>query len=320
MVIWLLVAGLLFLAVLFIIMGVWLGRKEKDSAAPYDSISPPSFNTPADPYTPNEFYNPTFDDPGDFEPETGYEPRPKAELPPSIAGEGCAVLFGLGWTLFSLVFVVLGGGFTLNEWQTYSTLSNEGQVVTGVVIDREIEYDSEDGDSYYLTYRYVVPAPSGEQIQFSRSEIVGEDFYNGHPLESRVDVLYAPSNPTLARLNARFGFHNVLVASLFILFGGVFVLIGVGLTIAGFVAAKRTQRIKNHGQRTTATLYNRWKDTDSDGDTIYCVAYHFSPPGHPEVVKGEISRPAYRRMDETNQMTVRYDPQKPSHCYLEVSG
>jgi hypothetical protein len=86
-------------------------------------------------------------------PETVTRPTPKQ--PPGAGKGGRELIFGLGWTAFSLIFVIAPIAIFIAEWQTTNLLRTTGVTTEAVVISRRIDEDSE-GDSYYVTYQYSV--------------------------------------------------------------------------------------------------------------------------------------------------------------------
>lgn len=72
------------------------------------------------------------------------------------------------------------------------------------------------------------------------------------------------------------------------------------------------------GQLIPGTLFDRWTDTDSDGDRLYCVAYRFTPPSGPQMTKAEYNRAAYDAFASGASISVRYLPNKPRVSRLEL--
>lgn len=264
--------------------------------------------------------------PAAFPPAASLEPTPPAEPlrpkpvhPPAGAEWACSGLFSLGWTAFSLLFVILPVGMFVRDWQAYSLLKAEGTHTEGVVVSHRIDSDS-DGNSYYITYRYTVPLPGGDRKEFVREETVSRAEYNDLPPESRVEVLYAPSNPEIANLRINFGppFYLLFIAAC----GGVFVLVGLALLIHSWQTASHIRRLASQGRLTGGTITDCWQETDSDGDPVYCVAYRFSvllPNGSSRVfTKAEYNRKAYQTLLPGSPVQIRYVPGRPELCRLEL--
>ena len=65
--------------------------------------------------------------------------RPTPQRPPGGRGSGCELLFGLGWTGFSLTFVIVPIAIFIAEWQTdymqlYILIAVIVVVLAGVIV------------------------------------------------------------------------------------------------------------------------------------------------------------------------------------------
>ncbi|MEW5961898.1 MAG: DUF3592 domain-containing protein, partial [Chloroflexota bacterium] len=202
-------------------------------------------------------------------------PRPRAR--PDLIGNGCTLLFGLGWTVFSLIFVIISFAIFIPEWRTASLLNETGVTTEAVVIDRRIVPDSE-GDTYYITYQYSAPLPQGEQrLQYSNEESVSRQIYDDQPIESRVTIRYAANQPEVARLAGRSRTIDVMVLAFLALFGGLFVLVGLWQIYSSWQGIRHSTALARQGVLTTARLTERWLEKDSEGGNSYCVAFRFDP-------------------------------------------
>lgn len=102
------------------------------------------------------------------------------------------------------------------------------------------------------------------------------------------------------------------------LFGGLFVLIGVWLIYSSWQGIYNATALARQGLMTTAHLTERWIDKDSEGYKLYCVAVRFAVPAGPEVHVAEYNRRAYEHLLEGDPVTVRYLPSNPKICRLEL--
>ncbi|MCB0213200.1 MAG: DUF3592 domain-containing protein [Anaerolineae bacterium] len=241
--------------------------------------------------------------------------RPTPYQPTHVFGSGCLLVFGLAWTSFSLVFVVVGLGSVAAEWTTYTLLRDNGVTTEAEVISQRVNEDS-DGDTYYITYRYTAPLPQGDRDSFTREESVSQKEYQTLTPGTQVSVRYAASHPETARLVNSSRTAALILPLFFSLFGGVFALVGIGLIAGGAKSMRQARKLAYQGVTSQAHIIERWMDTDSDGDTTYCVSYRFTAPGHPEIIKAEYNRKAYHLPDDT--VAVRYVPNEPDICRLEV--
>jgi len=226
------------------------------------------------------------------------------------------VLFGLGWTGFSLLFVIVPVAVFIAEWQTSNLLRTTGLTTEAVVISRRIDEDFE-GDTYYVTYRYRVPI-KGDQMQLTHEESVSHDIYQELPPESPVLVRYSATNPDVVRLEGRSRTFEVILLTGMMLCGGLFVLIGVWLIYSGWQGAYRAGLLARRGELTTGRVTHCWLETDSDGDREYFVAYRFAAPGQPEIATAEYNRQAFDILQVGDPVQVRYVPGKPEICSLKL--
>lgn len=156
--------------------------------------------------------------------------RPSPERPPRAGDGGCLLIFGLGWTSISLLFLILPLFMFWRDWGEYTLLKNSGEMLQGVIVDHRIDDDS-DGATYYVTYKYLAPIGLGDHKWFSREQSVSRKTYNALPVETELNVIYAPSEPGVARLagQLRPPFYLLFMSA----FGGLFVLIGLVLVAGG---------------------------------------------------------------------------------------
>jgi hypothetical protein len=242
--------------------------------------------------------------------------RPTPQRPPGVGSGGCDLIFGLGWTGFSLIFVIVPIAVFVAEWQTSNLLRTSGVTTEAVVISRRIDEDSE-GDTYYVTYRYRVPI-KGDQMQLTHEESVDHDTYQELSPESRVLVRYSATNPEVVRLEGRSRTFEAILLTCFMLFGGLFVLIGVWFVYSSWRKVNRASLLARRGELTTGRVTDCWIETDSDGDKEYCVAFRFVEPGQSEITTAEYNRKAYSTLQVGDSVQVRYVPGKTDICCLKM--
>ncbi|MBN1995428.1 MAG: DUF3592 domain-containing protein [Anaerolineae bacterium] len=250
-------------------------------------------------------------------PETAAS-RPTAKPPLGAAGSGgCGLLFGLAWTMFSLIFVLVPLGVLISELRTAILLHTGGVTTEAVVISRRIDPDSE-SDTYYVTYRYWAPLPQGDRRQLTHEESVDWDTYKTLIPESRVNVRYVAVKPETVRLEGQSKTLEIVFLTGFMLFGGLFVGIGLWLIYTSGQEIRYDRLLSQHGAITAARLTDRWTQTDSDGGKDYCVAFCFAVLGQPEITATEINRKAYHTLQVGDPVQVRYAPGKPEICRIEI--
>lgn len=233
----------------------------------------------------------------------------KQQLAPDEGVKG--LVFGVIWTLFSLVFFSVAGVTTFNDWRTHQQLKEMGQIVQGQIAVRENFFDA-DSDSYYLTYRYRV---AGEV--YDNEDSVSERLYDSKQVGDVVSILYDPQEPQRARLE-----DNPPVSYWFVVgvgtMGLVFITIGL-VALVYFGSRWRTwQILRKNGRQVPAKIIETWVQTDSDGDDIYYVAYGFTltrkDGSQKQFYKAQYSQNenyhALRTGDEVQVLVMMSDPER----------
>lgn len=227
---------------------------------------------------------------------------------------GCVeIVFGVLWFLFSLAATVFGIYFIYQTQQTYELLRREGQVVAGTITDLEID-DSGDSTDYTVYYRY--PAMQDDrQLTLEGQQNIEEELYHTLEIRDPVDVIYARSQPEVSQLNATFSAPNLIFAILFVGFSLLFDGIGIAILIFSITGLRNYLRLRTSGQETWATVFERWQDTDSDGDPTYAIAYAFRaslPDGTLKLVtRAEWNKTVYNATQIGSRVRVRYVPDNP---------
>ena len=89
------------------------------------------------------------------------------------------------------------------------------------------------------------------------------------------------------------------------------------LLIYGVREWQRVKALEARGQVTQGVILDRW--VRRGRGSAYCVAYYFELPwGSAPVVRAEINDEAYRAYQVGDAVQVRYLPDKPQVCPLEV--
>ena len=163
--------------------------------------------------------------------------------PPGNSPAGIVILiFGIPWTVFSLVFFFMIVGLRMRDQMQYNRFKDEGRIAQGVITKLEVE-DSDDSTDYYVDYRFSAPF-NGEEQNFEHYASVSRSVYQ--PLETggKVEIIYAASDPGVSTVKAQFGPPSLLAP---ILGGGMSLLftgIGLAMIISGFRAVKRFLQLR----------------------------------------------------------------------------
>lgn len=169
---------------------------------------------------------------------------PRNRLAQLFSGLGCMLPFGVVWTAFSAIFLVVGIFTYLNERKTYDLLSREGVTNTAVVTDMYVSTDSEGDSTYYINYEYIVPI-SGDAASFTNRQSVPKRIYSTLENGNKVEVLYAASQPGISELSSTFGPPDLMLPVCFGGMGLLFTLIGLGLIGGALAGAGRALFSKN---------------------------------------------------------------------------
>jgi hypothetical protein len=138
------------------------------------------------------------------------------------------------------------------------------------------------------------------------------------PPESRVSVRYSATDLEVVRLEGQSKTFQVILLTCMMLFGGLFVSIGVWLVYSSWWEIRQARVLARRGEMTGGSLIDRWIETDSDGDKEYCVAFRFAVPGEPEVTTAEYNRKAYNTLQVGDPVQVRYLPGQPETRCLKL--
>jgi hypothetical protein len=285
---------------------------------PHEPVAPPQKTSTPEVAAPLVPAPPPEDPPTPSIPRSYSRPKPHQALGNSGCGGGCVILFGIFWTLFSAVFVVIGIGTYFNEHTRYDRLTREGQTTQGIISDKEVD-DSGDSTSYYIDYRFKANYQGKSQIFNDRASVSSTN-YNSTEIGQKIEVIYAASDPNISALKVDLKPPSLLIPVCFGGMGGLFVFIGLGTVLGAVRASIQTDRLNQNGQTTQGSLTERWTEKDSDGDTTYLVAYTFTAQAEDgtshQVNRSEYNRQAYHTLKEGDAVTVRYLPGNPETCQL----
>ncbi len=239
--------------------------------------------------------------------------RPKVS--PSLESSGCSLVFGLFWTLFSAIFVVVGLGFYISGLQEYNRLTREGIPAPATITELEID-DSGDSTSYYAYYQYRARV-QGDLARFEDHDSVSGSFYRSLQVGQQVEILYAKSDPALTAIKAEFEPPSLLFSLIFSGMGGLFVLIGLALMYGALKAQAQLRALRDRGRQAQAFVFDCWKDKDSDGDDTYFIAFAFRVDFQ-TITRAEQNKALYEKYQVGDSLTVRYLPDDPFVCQVRM--
>lgn len=236
-------------------------------------------------------------------------PRPKPAHNPGCGG----IALGTFFTLFASIFIVVGIMTYMRDRQEYTLLQAEGQKTQARITDRDYESD-DDGETYYVTFTYKVRV-NGDLQNFTERVSVTNSLYNALPEGAQTTVIYAPSDPSIVRLEAGFNPPSVLLPIFFTLIPLIFIAVGIWMIAGGIESMSDERSLKRRGQDALATVTEIWDETDSEGDRTTYIAYTFQAQdrhGSSQTVDcAEKYTPALRGARVGKQLMVRYLPDNP---------
>jgi hypothetical protein len=283
------------------------GRKFRVANAPRPTPTPPPQSFSFDEVSPPPV---TPGVSGALSVDPGMRPDPK----PALSSSGSSTCFGIFWTLFSLVFVVVGIWIFISEKNTYNRLMNEGVTVMGQVTDMQIDYD-DDSNTYYASFAF-----KSAGTVYNNRESVSRSYYNSLKVGDRVEVLFAASDPNLSRLKGDFSPPNALFPLIFSGMGGLFTLIGFWVIWQGLGGQENLAELRKNGKISQAIIFDKWTTRGSKGRTNHIIAFRFAAiaedGGQIEVAHAEYNPRAYRQLTIGDDTPVRYLPTKPEVCQL----
>ncbi|NUM43301.1 MAG: DUF3592 domain-containing protein [Anaerolineales bacterium] len=273
--------------------------------------------TPPTPYRSPIATTPLAPTPGTLPPEYSHLKRPKPVA--SLESAGCLIIFGLIWTVFSAFMVIAVVGSFSRDYLEYFQLSRQGVITQATVTWLETR-ESDDSTSYHVFYKYMGTA-NNENAEIEDSDSISSSLYASLKIEQKIEILYVPTNPAISAVRAELASPNPMGFLFMVGIGGLFVLIGVGLLYAGGKTQKQLGQLRAEGLQTQGLLFDRWTDKDSDGDTTYYVAFAFTVrarAGDPIITRAEQNKKLYDKYRIGDTLSIRYLPNDPSVCMVQV--
>jgi hypothetical protein len=188
--------------------------------------------------------------------------------------QGC-ILFFLG------IFVLAGlliAGKVARQWVHFVILSTSYAETQGQVLDREIE--SDDGATYYVTYRFVV-----DDRAHTVEESVSKTTYRAVREGQSLTVRYARHDPAIATVEpGRLG--DVLLMTGFCLVWNGFILVVAWVLVREILKRRKLDR---GGRRIVGQVVRCSGRRDSDGDFVLDLRFGFRSPQTGAWIEGKDS-------------------------------
>jgi hypothetical protein len=217
--------------------------------------------------------------------------------------------------LLLLADVLVTGGvaayFQRENIRQTELLQAEGIVTRATVVGLDVEEDDEGDETYYVTYTFVSRPDRPEEREVTRRESVSYAVYSRLEQGGRIEVIYAPSEPKVARVTADYVPGRVDYTPAVI--GAAVGLPSLIALLWLFTRYRRVARLDEEGMTATAEVLGMYEDSGGDS-TSYYIAYQL-PGGQP--FRQSVGASVYRRLQVGGQVTVRYLPDDPSVFRLE---
>jgi hypothetical protein len=247
--------------------------------------------------------------------------RPRPGNP--ATSSGCFLIgFAILWILISLMFMVFSVSATSQAQQNYNLLEREGQTAVGTITRLEKTEGVENPDEYTVYYRYPV-TQNNRQITLDGHQDGPKDWFSTLKVGQAIDVIYARSRPQISQIKAIFSAPSPFQSPVIMVFGLIFVVLGLGILITAIKNSYDYLRLRSSGQETWATVFDRWQDVDAERKPTYAVAYAFKAP-LPDgtlklITRAELNQVVYNTVQIGGYVRVRYVPDSPDINRLVAS-
>ncbi len=219
---------------------------------------------------------------------------------------GAGGALGCGMTLFILGLALVGGGVFLQQRfiREARLLEKEGVVTPAALLGREVHESEDSATTYSVTYAFTV---KGNDLRYEvqREETVPWAVYFHAEDAETIDVIYARSDPYVARVQESYVPGKVQYWPILALGGGgVVCLLLVVFYAGGYIRARRLAR---HGVAATVTVVDTFEYAGGES-TDYYVAYELPGLGP---VRHQVDLGRFKRVKVGDTLTVVYLPENP---------
>ncbi len=231
-----------------------------------------------------------------------------ARIFPIVIPMGKVKTARLVWSI--MVFSVLvsfgvGGFFQFRVSRAARLLEGEGVVVAATVAARSISENDDGDETYYVTYTFNAQAANGESLPVKRKESVPYALFARVEDGGRIEVIYARSDPTVARMMANYTPGKVSYLPIFV--GGIMGLVGLLLATGFYRYYQNAARLDAEGFPISVTILDLFETWDSDSTTYY-IAY-ILPDG--QKIRHTVRSAVYQRLHVGDSIRIVYLPDNP---------
>jgi len=175
-------------------------------------------------------------------------------------GVGCLIIFFGFFLCIGTMFL----GLSLRDTYEWFMISRQGVSNSAQYVDRRIS-SNDDSDTYFVSFKY-----RHNGIEYSCEQAVDWNIYSQAEVGRRIDIVYVPSNPQLAKVAGTNSPPTVML---------LFVLVwnAVVYTIIFFALRQyfRMKFLERNGKLLHGQIIRSTSSTDSDGDLSLKVEYAF---------------------------------------------
>lgn len=235
------------------------------------------------------------------------EERPAA-IVPVVTPVGQVKTARLVWLILALSALLcfgVGGFIQYRAIRSARLLENEGVVARATVTEKRISEDDDGDETYYVTYTFGAQSSDAGLQQVKRKESVHYEVFAQVEEGGRLDVIYARSDPKVARILANYESGKVSYLPIFV--GGIIGLVEALLAAAFYRRFQNAVRLDAEGIPTTATVLDLFVTSGEDSATYY-VAYNL-PDG--QKIRHTVSPAIYKRLHVGDSLRIVYLPDNP---------
>lgn len=235
------------------------------------------------------------------------EEHPAAMLP-VVTPVGRVQTTRLVWSILALSALLcfgVGGFFQYRAIRSARLLESEGVTTRATITDTHISEDDDGDETYYVTYTFEAQSPDAGSQQVKRKESVPYEVFTQVEEGGRIDVIYAGSDPKVARIMAHYEPGKVSYLPMFV--GGIMGLVDVLLVVPFYRRFHNATRLDAEGIPTTATVLDLFVTSGEDSDTYY-VAYTL-PDG--QKIRHAVRPAIYKQLHVGDPIRILYLPDSP---------
>lgn len=191
-------------------------------------------------------------------------------------GAGCSSLFMLPFLIVGILVIA----FAAVEWRNYHLLETTGEIVRGRYSNKYITTDDDDGGTnYHVEYTYEVNGGL-----FSGSDTTSWEDYNRAGIGEGINILYAPSDPSLSAIE---GMNDIGTPIFLTVFSLIWNLFSWGIFAGIIISLIRDRQLMRDGQTVRGELLSIRGYNGSKGKYYVNAEYTFLPPDSDELLTGK---------------------------------